>query len=56
MPRRISIGIRGSLIDPKFGDRQVAQFLACLMKQGKRSTAENIIYAAIDEKKWVRMA
>lgn len=34
--------------DPKYNDRLVTQFVSCLMKKGKKSTAENIIYAAIE--------
>src|SRR5512140_2719685 len=48
MPRRISIGRRGQQVDFKFNDRAVAEFIACLMKRGKRSTAERIMYDAID--------
>lgn len=35
--------------DPKFNDRLVTQFVSCLMKRGKKSTAENIIYDAIEQ-------
>lgn len=35
--------------DPKFNDRLVTQFVSCLMKKGKKSTAENIIYDAIEK-------
>lgn len=48
MPRRISIGKKGPDTDFKYSDRAVALFIACLMKRGKRSTAERIMYDAID--------
>jgi small subunit ribosomal protein S7 len=48
MSRRISAQKRGAGNDFKFGDRSVSQFIACLMKEGKRSTAERIMYSAID--------
>lgn len=48
MSRRISAQKRGAGNDFKYGDRSVSQFIACLMKQGKRSTAERIMYSAID--------
>lgn len=34
--------------DSKYGDLQVSQFLACLLKRGKRSTAERLFYNALD--------
>ena len=34
--------------DFKYNDRAVAEFIDCLMKEGKRSTAERIMYGAID--------
>lgn len=49
MPRQISLGHRRPMeVDFKYSDRAVAEFIACLMKQGKRSTAERIMYGAID--------
>jgi small subunit ribosomal protein S7 len=48
MSRRISAQKRGAGNDFKYGDRSVSQFIACLMKEGKRSTAERIMYSAID--------
>jgi small subunit ribosomal protein S7 len=48
MPRRIRIGQRTDAADSKFNDRTVAEFIACLMKRGKRSTAEGIMYSSID--------
>jgi small subunit ribosomal protein S7 len=49
MSRRSKTARKGAVPDPKFGDRMVAAFVACLLKQGKRSTAERILYDAIDQ-------
>ncbi|MEW6049596.1 MAG: 30S ribosomal protein S7 [Candidatus Zixiibacteriota bacterium] len=48
MPRRGTISERGIQPDYKYGDRVISQFVACLMKRGKRSTAEGIMYSALD--------
>jgi len=48
MSRRNRAARKGAVPDPKFGDKLVASFVACLLKGGKRSTAEKIIYDAID--------
>ena len=34
--------------DYKYGDRMISAFVACLMKDGKRSTAEGCMYSALD--------
>ena len=34
--------------DPKFNDKIVSKFTSCLMYDGKRSTAEKIVYGAFD--------
>src|ERR1700691_523196 len=34
--------------DPKFGDTVVSKFMNCLMYEGKKSTAEGIVYGAFD--------
>jgi len=49
MSRRSSKIKKPVIPDPKFNDRLVTQFVSCLMKRGKKSTAENIIYAAIEQ-------
>jgi small subunit ribosomal protein S7 len=49
MPRRREIEKRKILPDPKFQDRLVAKFVNDLMRQGKKSTAERIIYGALDQ-------
>ena len=35
--------------DPKFNDKIVSKFTSCLMYDGKRSTAEKILYEALDK-------
>jgi small subunit ribosomal protein S7 len=34
--------------DQKYGDKLVTEFVSCLMERGKRSTAERILYSAIE--------
>ncbi|RLB68194.1 MAG: 30S ribosomal protein S7 [Deltaproteobacteria bacterium] len=48
MPRRREVPKRVILPDPKFHDRLVAKFVNSLMLDGKKSTAENIVYGAFD--------
>ena len=48
MPRRREVPKRKTAPDPKFGDRTVAKFVNCLMKAGKKSVAEGIIYGSFD--------
>jgi len=48
MSRRTSRSKKNIVADPKYHDRLVSQFVSCLMKRGKKSTAENIIYDAIE--------
>jgi small subunit ribosomal protein S7 len=49
MSRRSGKAKKGIVPDPKYNDRLVTQFVSCLMKRGKKSTAENIIYDAIEQ-------
>ncbi|HPC74303.1 MAG TPA: 30S ribosomal protein S7 [Syntrophales bacterium] len=46
MPRRRIIAKRKITPDAKYGSELVAKFVNCLMKKGKRSTAEGILYGA----------
>ena len=46
MPRRRVVEKRKILPDPKFQDRIVAKFINTLMREGKKSTGERIIYGA----------
>jgi small subunit ribosomal protein S7 len=48
MPRKGEVRRREILPDPKFNDRVVTKFISCMMRGGKRSTAERILYAALD--------
>ena len=48
MPRRREVPKREILPDPKFGDLLVAKFVNMLMKHGKKSTAEKILYKSFD--------
>ena len=48
MSRRKRATIRTILPDPKFKDLLVSKFINCLMKKGKRATAENILYTSFD--------
>ena len=48
MPRRREIPQRKILSDPKFSDQLVAKFVNILMKHGKKSVAEKILYQAFN--------
>ena len=48
MPRRREVPKREVLPDPKFGDMQIAKFINMIMRNGKKSTAERIMYYALD--------
>ena len=48
MSRRHRAVKREVIPDPKFKDVVVSKFMSCLMFDGKRSTAEKILYDALD--------
>ena len=48
MSRRHSAEKRPVLPDAKFGDQVLTKFMNCLMYSGKKSTAERIVYSALD--------
>ena len=48
MSRRHSAQKREVLPDPKFGDVVLSRFMNVLMYDGKKSTAERIVYGAFD--------
>ncbi len=48
MPRRRVVGQRKILPDPKFKSELLAKFVNVVMLDGKKSTAENIVYGALD--------
>lgn len=48
MPRRREVPERKVLPDPKYNSVMVSRFVNCIMKEGKKSTAESIMYDAFD--------
>src|SRR6202045_5280043 len=48
MSRRRAAVKREVLPDAKFGDSVLTKFMNCLMYEGKKSTAERIVYGAFD--------
>ena len=48
MSRRRKAIKRQIMPDPKFNDKIVSKFTSCLMYDGKRSTAEKIVYDAFE--------
>ena len=53
MPRRRVVAKREVLPDPKFGNKTLAKFMNHLMRDGKKSVAERIVYGALDRVKIV---
>ena len=49
MSRRHRAERRELLPDPKFGSLTVSRFMNSVMKQGKKSVAEKIVYGALDQ-------
>ena len=48
MSRRREVPKRDILPDPKFGSTQITKFVNMIMQSGKKSTAEAIMYNALD--------
>jgi small subunit ribosomal protein S7 len=48
MPRRAKIEKREILPDGKYGSRTITMFVNKIMERGKKSTAERIMYAALE--------
>jgi small subunit ribosomal protein S7 len=48
MSRRRVIARRSILPDPKYGNETVAKFINVVMRSGKKSLAEGIVYGALD--------
>ena len=48
MPRRREVPKREVLPDPKFGSTQITKFVNMIMRGGKKSVAETIMYNALD--------
>ncbi len=49
MARRREIPKRAILPDPKHGDLKLAKFINTVMRAGKKSTAEKIVYGALEQ-------
>ena len=48
MSRRRKAVKRQVMPDPKFKDKIISKFTSCIMLDGKKSTAEKIVYGALD--------
>ncbi|MBW2066815.1 MAG: 30S ribosomal protein S7 [Deltaproteobacteria bacterium] len=48
MPRKRVVEKRGIIPDPKYKSKLVAKFINCLMKKGKKSVAQSILYEALE--------
>ena len=48
MPRRARVVRRETPPDPRFGNRVLQRFINKIMIDGKKSTAERIVYGALD--------
>ena len=48
MPRRREVPKRKILPDPKYSDRMVGRFTNVIMRDGKKSIAEHIVYGAFE--------
>jgi small subunit ribosomal protein S7 len=48
MSRRAQAPTRSILPDPKFGSEMLAKFMNVVMKRGKKSVAEQIMYGALE--------
>src|SRR5690606_2658285 len=49
MPRRREVPKRKVLPDPKFGSEMLTKFMNMVMRDGKKSVAERIVYGALEE-------
>ena len=49
MSRRRKADKREVTPDPKFGDAILSKFMNSIMKEGKKSAAERIVYGALDQ-------
>jgi small subunit ribosomal protein S7 len=48
MPRRREVPQREIIPDARYGNKLVSKFIKAIMRDGKKSTAESIIYGAFD--------
>jgi small subunit ribosomal protein S7 len=46
MPRRRDVPERPVIADPKYDNKLVSKFINCVMRDGKKSTAESLLYDA----------
>jgi small subunit ribosomal protein S7 len=49
MARRRAAERRAVIPDPKYNSELVARIITCVMRRGKKSVAERIVYGALDE-------
>lgn len=49
MARRREAGKRAVIPDPKYGDVTLSKFINMIMRDGKKSIAESVIYGALDQ-------
>ncbi len=49
MPRRREVPKRERLPDPKYQSELLSRFICVVMRDGKKSTAEGIVYGALDK-------
>ena len=48
MPRRREVPERPVVADPKYDSKLVTKFINAVMRDGKKSTAESLLYDAFD--------
>jgi len=48
MPRRRDVPERPVISDPKYDSKLVSKFINCIMRDGKKSTAESLLYDAFE--------
>ncbi len=48
MPRRREVPVRPIIPDAKYNSKLVAKFIASIMRDGKKSVAERLLYGAFD--------
>ena len=48
MPRRRDVPERPVISDPKYDSKLVTKFINCVMRDGKKSTAQSLLYDAFD--------
>jgi small subunit ribosomal protein S7 len=48
MPRRREVPKREIIPDPKYHSQLVAKFVNCILRKGKKSTAERVLYKSFD--------